>query len=238
MLVTQLKATQFPHIDPWDDTKIKTGDNWYDEIQSVMKNSSIAILLISSDFLASEFIQTEEIPMLLLKHRSEGLRLLPVILRPCPWKLIGWLSVLQAKPWEGKPITALSEHEAETCLSAIAADVVNMIKNIHIPYFPEPGSMLTPSVPYTPARLIGLKLNNNDPLRLTFVMALGDEPDKETVAYSEAAQLIDYFLTCLAIPEKNLWVNLSPSGKDRVRCGSIESEGRYLIFKMRPLCPP
>nr|VFJ65544.1 MAG: TIR domain-containing protein [Candidatus Kentron sp. DK] len=216
MLIAHLKATRSTHIEPWDDTRIELGSNWYEEIQGVIKNSSIAILLISADFLASDFIQTEEVPRLLLRHRSDGLRLLPIIIRPCSWKLIDWLSMLQAKPWEGKPLTSMSEHEVETCLSSIAEDVVKMTRNINIPYLLAPGSMLTPSIPYTPARLVGLKLNNNDPLRLTFIMALGDEPESETVVYSEAAQLVDYFLTCLAIPEKDLWVNLSPAEKDRI----------------------
>ena len=231
MLVTHLLATQYSKIEPWDDTKIKVGDNWYDKIHRVINNSSIAILLVSADFLASEFIQSEEIPKLLLKQRSSGLRLFPVILRPCPWKHVNWLSVLQAKPWEGKPIASMKEYEAEECLSSIAVEVINTLKDIKLSYLPSVESMFTPTVPYSPAKLFGLKLHSNDPLRFTFIMSLGDEPNNDSVAYSEAISLVDYFLTCLAIPEKDIWVNLSPSEKNKVISRTLSKTimGRELL---------
>lgn len=215
-LVTHLKATQITQIVPWDDTMIQTGDNWLAEIYRVMEHSSIAILLVSSDFLSSDFIKKNEVPRLLLRQSSAGVRLLPLIVRPCPWKLIDWLSLLQARPWEGKPLTSLSENDAEACLSSIAEEVVKLSELNSVPYLPETGSMITPSIPYDPARLIGLKLNNNDPLCLDFIMTLGDESSTNNILYSEAATLVDYFLTCLAIPENDLWVNLSPIERDRV----------------------
>lgn len=215
-LVTQLKATQVTQIVSWDDTMIQPGDNWLAEIYRVIAQSSIAILLVSSDFLASDFIKKHEVPRLLLRHSSGGLRLLPLIVRPCPWKQIDWLKSFQSTPREGKPLTSLSENDAETCLSSIAEEVVKLSEISGVPYLPETGTLITPSIPYDPARLIGLKLNNKDPLCLTFIMTLGDEPDRNSVLYSEAATLVDYFLTCLAIPEKELWVNLSPSERDRI----------------------
>ena len=52
-------------IDLWVDTNIKAGDKWKDKINDALENSVIAILLISADFLASDFIIDNELPPLL-----------------------------------------------------------------------------------------------------------------------------------------------------------------------------
>jgi len=54
-------------IDIWSDNKIKTGDHWKAEIEEALNNASISILLISADFMASDFIVDNELPPLLAK---------------------------------------------------------------------------------------------------------------------------------------------------------------------------
>ena len=54
----------------WHDRRIDGGDKWYPEIQDAMANAAAAILLISSDFLASPFCVFEEVPAL-LKRQEE-----------------------------------------------------------------------------------------------------------------------------------------------------------------------
>ena len=49
-------------IDIWDDTRIKAGEKWKDEVEKALEQASIAILLISADFLASDFIVENELP--------------------------------------------------------------------------------------------------------------------------------------------------------------------------------
>ena len=44
-------------IDPWDDTCIRAGDQWREEIQGALQVAKVAILLVSQDFLDSDFIQ-------------------------------------------------------------------------------------------------------------------------------------------------------------------------------------
>jgi len=43
----------------------------------------VAILLASADFMASEFIQTNELPQLLAAAENAGIRIVPIILKPC-----------------------------------------------------------------------------------------------------------------------------------------------------------
>jgi hypothetical protein len=61
-------------LDAWDDRHIQGGAEWFKEIKEAMaRAASVAILLISADFLSSEFILREEIPTLLERRTREGL---------------------------------------------------------------------------------------------------------------------------------------------------------------------
>ena len=71
-------------ISLWDDTKIKPGDFWRKEIQKALERARVAVLLVSTDFINSDFIVEHELPQLLkaAKERSD-LRILWLCLRPC-----------------------------------------------------------------------------------------------------------------------------------------------------------
>jgi two-component sensor histidine kinase/GAF domain-containing protein/DNA-binding NarL/FixJ family response regulator len=68
----------------WDDEQLDPGSNWLAEIDSQLKQSIAAVLLVSEGFLLSEFIQRKEFPDLLEKARERGTRLLPVGLERLP----------------------------------------------------------------------------------------------------------------------------------------------------------
>ena len=69
-------------VDWWDDTRLKAGSNWREEIRQAVASAKVAVLLISADFFASEFIQTNELPPLLEAARQDDAVLLSVILQP------------------------------------------------------------------------------------------------------------------------------------------------------------
>ncbi len=87
---------------------------------------------------------------------------------------------------------------------------------------PKPGQMVQLSPAYAPVLLKGIKLDPANPLRFEFLLDQGDNMSSpnavigDPVFKQESQRLIKYFLTCLTLPEEDLWVNLSPYEKDRM----------------------
>ena len=84
---------------------------------------------------------------------------------------------------------------------------------------PAPGTRLALSPTFAPPLLKGIKVYRNDPFRFDFVLDSGTASTPEVDSRSTsgvASRLIKYFLAALTVPEKDLWVNLSPYEKDRI----------------------
>ncbi len=111
----------------WQDRKIVPGDEWYQDIQDAMNTCTLALLLISSDFLVSDFIQKEEITHLLQRRKDDGLRVIPIIIRHCVWQSVPVLKDLQALPKDGKPIISF-ERTGQRDL--VWTQVVSSIKDL------------------------------------------------------------------------------------------------------------
>jgi len=87
---------------------------------------------------------------------------------------------------------------------------------------PAPGVIVHLSPSLEPPLLKGIKVHANNPFRFDFILDKGDSglsvetPLMASLLKQEAAKLIKYFLASLTIPEKDLWVNLSPYEKNRI----------------------
>lgn len=100
-------------IDAWQDRRIEPGSAWLHSIQEAMKECQVALLLVSSDFLASEFITGHELPELFQRRKTSGMRAVPIIVRECLWQSEPILKDLQALPKDGKPIISFSKETGD-----------------------------------------------------------------------------------------------------------------------------
>ena len=107
------------NVDVWDDRRIVVGDDWFQIIETKLNASAVAVLLISTDFLGSEFCIKEEVSRLLERRKRDGMMIAPILLRPCAWKIFPWLKALQMQPRNGKPLLELDQLQQEHELTEV-----------------------------------------------------------------------------------------------------------------------
>jgi internalin A len=90
-------------ISIWTDRKILPGQNWKAEILGELESADLTLLLVSANFLDSNFINDEEIPRAFQRMNDHGKPVIPIILNHCLWDLTD-IGTLQATPKDGRPI--------------------------------------------------------------------------------------------------------------------------------------
>lgn len=78
----------------WSDERIGIGEQWKVEIEEALARARVAILLVTKNFLNSDFVVETEVPEI-LKRQQEGLTIIPIIARDCAWRSVRWLAELQ-----------------------------------------------------------------------------------------------------------------------------------------------
>jgi len=145
-LLPQLRVLELEeHIKVWDDRQIDGGDTWYPEIKEAMAEAEIAVLLISAHFLSSPFIRDEEVPYLLERRAREGMTIIPVLLRPCPWSTVDWLKNIQMLPRDGKSVAVDFKDEWDTPFAEVAELIFEILNDPNYePPAPPPPTWLAP----------------------------------------------------------------------------------------------
>lgn len=115
-------------IEFWSDKRLRPGDKWRKEISQNIDGAAVAVLLVSADFLASEFIANQELPPLLSKAEAAGTRIIPVIVKPCGFVREESLQSFQCINDPKRPLLGLSEIEQEHLYDRIAAEIHNELK--------------------------------------------------------------------------------------------------------------
>lgn len=91
-------------IETWDDREIRAGEEFGEKINENLERADIILLLVSSDFIASNYCYEKEMTRALERHEKSEARVVPVIVRDAKWEVIPQLSKLQAIPKNAKPV--------------------------------------------------------------------------------------------------------------------------------------
>jgi hypothetical protein len=91
-------------ITSWFDQQLSVGANWSREVNDRPKKADIILLLISQDFIASDFIYEKELLVALRRHELREARVIPIILRPSDWKHTPFAK-FQVLPRGGLPVS-------------------------------------------------------------------------------------------------------------------------------------
>ncbi len=116
-------------VDWWDDTRINAGMKWRMEIKNAIDVARVAVLLISADFFASDFIAEYELPPLLRAAESEGMTILPVIISPSRYQNDKSLSEFQSINKPSQPVIDMEKGESEKLWDLLAARIEEALKS-------------------------------------------------------------------------------------------------------------
>jgi len=116
-------------IDIFDDTLITGGEGWYARLDEEMLRAKLAVLLVSPDFIDSDFIQREEIPRIFDKHTAGGMRIYPILIRPCAWEQVNWLEELQLRPNDARALSSLRGAVREQALADIVNEIASLVSD-------------------------------------------------------------------------------------------------------------
>jgi hypothetical protein len=112
----------------WDDTKIRIGSKWQEEIETAIKKCKIAILLVSHNFLASRFIAQKELPKILSATRSEEVTIINVIIDTCAFELSDLIG-FQCLNDPDRPLSEMRTSEVNKELVKLATTIVEVFNS-------------------------------------------------------------------------------------------------------------
>jgi len=115
------------YIEIFSDKNIRVGADWRRELQAALDAASIAVLIVSADFLASDFIMDQELPRLLAGAANRGTIIMPVIAAPSLFGTMPSLSRFQAVNPPNRPLSAMRPSEWNKVLADLANEIHRVV---------------------------------------------------------------------------------------------------------------
>ena len=114
-------------IRAWHDRRIGAGKDIHSNISTELEEANIILLLVSANFLASDYCYDKEMARALEKDSEGSSRVIPVILHPCDWHSSPF-GHLRATPQDGKPISMFANRDE--ALTQIAKDIRGAVEEL------------------------------------------------------------------------------------------------------------
>src|SRR5215472_14257957 len=113
----------------WYDRDISIGTEWEPQIMRHLNTAQVVLLLVSPDFMNSDYCYSIEMKRALERHERGQARVIPIILRPVFWhgKPLG---ELQALPTDGKPVTDPDWHDKDRAFYDITQGLYTVVKQL------------------------------------------------------------------------------------------------------------
>jgi hypothetical protein len=155
-------------FDVWHDRRIGAGREWAGEIDSALERADVVLLLVSADFLASDYCYDKEMMRALQRHDQGTARVVPVILRRCDWQSSAF-GRLQALPRDGQPVTGYAD--VDTAFTEVAVALRALANEIRGPGHTPAATSASAASPAAPSQ----------PPQETAAAPAGEEPPDHPV---------------------------------------------------------
>ena len=131
------------HITEWHDRRISAGSEWEVDINFNLEDADMILLLVSSNFLASDYCYDTEMIRAMERHDAKEAIAIPIILSPCLWSQ-SQFSKLNALPKDGKAISTFENPDsgwlqvAEGILEKIKKTKLEQVQKLSLIHISEP----------------------------------------------------------------------------------------------------
>jgi hypothetical protein len=102
---------RYHDIEAWSDEDIPVGSDWWQQIEDAMERAGVAVALVTSNFLASQFCMDVEFRRFLQARAERGLILVAVIVSECLWQAVPDLARYQLLPRDRSSIKSTRDRE-------------------------------------------------------------------------------------------------------------------------------
>lgn len=109
-------------IEPWFDGYMLAGDDFEIKIRDALESADFIALLVSPDFLASDYCFDVEMQHAVARHEAGTARVIPIIVRDCLWRDTPF-GKLKAVPTDGKPIMSVRWPDKDEAWTLVAAAI-------------------------------------------------------------------------------------------------------------------
>jgi hypothetical protein len=127
-LLVQLKVLTISNknLNIWHDGLLEPGVLWDKSIKDALHSAHIVLMLVSANFLITDYIWNIEVQSALEKQKKDELTVIPIIMKPCDWEST-IISEFQALPRKGVPVS--TSPDRDTVLAAITKELKAVIQN-------------------------------------------------------------------------------------------------------------
>jgi internalin A len=116
-------------IKEWHDREITAGEEWERKIDHNLERADLILLLVSADFLASDYCYEIEMTRGMNRHEAGEARVIPVILRSCEWHAAPF-GKLKALPNDGKPVKSKHWHDMDEAFADVAKGIRKAVEEL------------------------------------------------------------------------------------------------------------
>ncbi len=114
-------------ISTWKDTDISPGTEWEPQIMNSLNKAQIILLLISANFMSSDFCYSTEMDQAIKRHDADLVRVIPIVITPVYWEGAPFAK-LKILPTDAKPVTSWPTHN--DAFADVVSEIAKAIKDL------------------------------------------------------------------------------------------------------------